>query len=323
MRAAMLKAVAALFAAYAAAGCAAMKKEWPREFEDLCEIFREGEPEGLSAVSRSRGGHYYCVDDRGGMLHEAAIELAEGLDDGTFTILRSVKLAGRVDLEGCAFDPLTGWVWVSDEHDTSIRAYDPNSGRMVAKAAVPEIIKKNVRRNRSIEGLAISPDGLKMYASNEDTLECDGEPSSRERGGIVRIQEFTRSDSADIWRPSRQLRYMTDAIEGSDYKGNSVSGVSALCVPEAGRLLVLEREMSVKKALMPTMRCRIYEVDPAAPLKEDGTVAKRLVWGENTMFANYEGLCRGPDLPDGSCTLVLVSDAGGGADARVLFLSGR
>ena len=116
---------------------------------------------------------------------------------------------------------------------------------------------------------------------------------------------------------------MTDAIEGLDYRGQSVSGVSALCVPEDGRLLVLEREMSVKKALLPTIRCRIYEVDPSAPLNEDGTVAKRLVWGENTMFANYEGLCRGPDLPDGSRTLVLVSDAGGGADARVLFLSGR
>lgn len=322
MRAAMLRAAAMLAAACAAAGCAT-RKEWPREFEDLCEISREGGPEGLSAVSRGRDGRYYCVDDRGGMLHEAAIELAEGLDDGTFAVARSVKLAGRVDLEGCAYDPLTGWIWVSDEHDTSIRAYDSNSGRMVAKTAVPEIFKKNVRRNRSIEGLAISPDGLRMYAANEDALECDGEPASQEHGGIVRIQELSRSDSADIWRPSRQLRYMTDAIEGLDYRGQSVSGVSALCVPEDGRLLVLEREMSVKKALLPTIRCRIYEVDPSAPLNEDGTVAKRLVWGENTMFANYEGLCRGPDLPDGSRTLVLVSDAGGGADARVLFLSGR
>lgn len=323
MRAATTKAAMALAVACATAGCAATRKEWPREFEDLCEISREGGPEGLSAVSRSRDGRYFCVDDRGGMLYEAGIELGKGLDDGTFTVQRSVKLSGRVDLEGCACDPLTGWVWVSDEHDTSIRAYDPNSGQMVAKAAVPEIIKKNVRRNRSIEGLAISPDGLRMYASNEDTLECDGPPASQESGGVVRIQEFSRTDAADIWRVSRQFRYATDAIEGSEFKDRSVSGVSALCVPEDGRLLVLEREMSAKKTLLPTIRCRIYEVDQSAPLKGDGTVAKRLVWGENTMFANYEGLCRGPDLPDGSRTLVLVSDAGGGADARVLFLSGR
>ena len=323
MRAEMLKYLALLAAAGAMAGCASMRKEYPREFEDLCEISRDEEPAGLSAISLCRNGRYYCVDDRGGMLHEAEIKLSEGNDDGTFAVLRSVKLAGRVDLEGCACDPLTGWVWVSDERDTSIRAYDPNSGQMVAKAAVPEVIRKNVRRNRSIEGLAISPDGLRMYASNEDTLECDGEPASQEHGGVVRIQEFSRSDAADIWRPTRQLRYMTDPIEGSDFRGQSVSGVSALCVPDPGRLFVLEREMSVKKALLPTIRCRIYEVDPSAPLKEDGTVAKRLVWGENTMFANYEGLCRGPDLPDGSRTLVLVSDAGGGADARVLFLSGR
>ena len=323
MRAVLLKPLALVAMAGAMSGCAAMRKEWPREFEDLCEISRDEDPAGLSAISLNRDGRYYCVDDRGGMLHEAEIRLDEGNDDGTFTVLRSVKLVGRVDLEGCACDPLTGWVWVSDEHDTSIRAYDPSSGRMVAKAAVPEVVRKNVRRNRSIEGLAISPDGLRMYASNEDTLECDGEPASQERGGIVRIQEFSRSDAADIWKVSRHLRYMTDPIEGSDFKGQSVSGVSALCVPESGRLLVLEREMSVKKALMPTIRCRIYEVDPSAPPREDGTVAKRLLWGENTMFANYEGLCRGPDLPDGSRTLVLVSDAGGGADARVLFLAGR
>lgn len=319
----MLKYLALLAAAGAMAGCASMRKEYPREFEDLCEISRDEEPAGLSAISRCRNGRYYCVDDRGGMLHEAEVKLSEGNDDGTFAVLRSVKLAGRVDLEGCACDPLTGWVWVSDERDTSIRAYDPNSGQMVAKAVVPEVIRKNARRNRSIEGLAISPDGLRMYASNEDTLECDGEPASQEHGGVVRIQEFSRSDAADIWRPARQLRYMTDPIEGSDFRGQSVSGVSALCVPDSGRLFVLEREMSVKKALMPTIRCRIYEVDPDAPPREDGTAAKRLVWGENTMFANYEGLCRGPDLPDGSRTLVLVSDAGGGADASVLFLSGR
>ena len=314
---------AAVAVAGAAAGCAAMKKEWPREFEDLCEIYRDEDPAGLSAISRCRDGRYYCVNDRGGMLYEAEIRLSDGNDDGTFTVLRSVKLNGRVDLEGCAWDPLTGWVWVSDEHDTSIRAYNPSSGQMVAKAAVPEVVRKNVRHNRSIESLAISPDGLRMFASNEDTLECDGEPSSQERGGIVRIQEFSRSDAADIWRVSRQLRYMTDPIEGTAFKGQSVSGIAALCVLENGRLLVLEREMSVKKALMPTIRCRIYEVDPSATPREDGTVAKRLLWGENTMFANYEGLCRGPDLPNGSRTLVLVSDAGGGADASVLFLSGR
>ena len=318
-----LRMVALLAAANAVAGCASLRKEWPREFDDLCEISREGGPEELSGISRSRDGRYYCVDDNGGMLHEVDISLSKDLDDGAFAVLRSVKLVGRVDLEGCACDPLSGWIWVSDEHDTSIRAYDPCSGAMVAKAVVPDIYRKHTRRNRSLEGLAISPDGLRMYASNEDTLECDGEPASKSLGGIVRIQEFARSDAADIWRPSRQLRYKTDPVGGDEFRGSSVSGVSALCVPDVGRLLVLEREMSVKKTLLPTLRCRIYEVLPDAPPQEDGTVAKRLVWGENTMFANYEGLCRGPDLPDGSRTLVLVSDAGSGTDDKVLVLTER
>ena len=318
----LAKEAALLVAASVVSGCVT-GGDWPREFEDLCEMAREGGPVGLSAISRSCDGRYYCVDDRGGMLHEAEMSLSESLSDGSFSVVRSIRLSRRVDLEGCACDPLTGWVWVSDEHDASIRAFDTNTGQMVAKAAVPEAYRKYSRRNRSIEGLAISPDGLRMYACNEDTLECDGDPSSRERGGIVRIQEFARSDAADIWRPSRQIRYATDHVEGTDFKGAVVSGVSALCVPEDGRLLVLEREMSVKKTLLPTFRCRIYEVDPSAPAQADGTAAKRLVWGENTMFANYEGLCRGPDLSDGSRTLVLVSDAGGSTDPMVLVLSGR
>ena len=309
-----------LAAALAAAGCATVSPDAAVNVEDLCEFAREKGPEGLSDIARIAGDRYYCVNDRGGLLYEVEIRLAPDGSDGTFTVLRSVRLDSRVDLEGCAYDPLTKWVWVSDEHDTSIRAYNPSSGAMVAKAAVPEVYKKNVRRNRSLEALAISPDGLRMYAANEDTLECDGAPASRDEGGLVRIQEFVRSDSAGIWRESRQIRYATDPVDGADYKGAAVSGVSAMCVLDDGRLLVLEREMSRKNALLPTLRGRLYAVDLNAPSK---TASKRLLWDENTMFANYEGICQGPTLPDGTRTLILVSDGGGDADENVLVLSLR
>ena len=48
---------------------------------------------------------------------------------------------------------------------------------------------------------------------------------------------------------------------------------------------------------------------------------KRLVWEENTMFANYEGICLGPELKNGTKTLVLVSDGGGSADESLLVLA--
>ena len=306
--------------ALAAAGCATVPTDAALEVEDLCEFSREKGPEGLSVITRIGGNRYYCVNDRRGLLYEVEIRIADDGSDGTFTVLRSVHLDSRVDLEGCAYDPLTRWVWVSDEHDTSIRAYNASSGAMVAKAAVPDVYVKNARKNRSLEALAISPDGLRMYAANEDTLECDGAAASRENGGIVRIQEFVRKDAADIWRPSRQLRYPTDPVEGTPYNGMAISGVSAMCVLDDGRLLVLEREMSRKDVLLPTLRGRLYEVDLTSSSK---TAAKRMLWDENTMFANYEGICQGPTLPGGRRTLVLVSDGGGDADENVLVLSLR
>ena len=95
----------------------------------------------------------------------------------------------------------------------------------------------------------------------------------------------------------------------------------ALIAPGDGSLLVLEREMSQKNPLFPSFRARLFEVrlDEA----QDGRLAKRSVWDEDTMFANYEGACFGPKLKDGSQSIILVSDGGGPAEERVLVLSLR
>ena len=292
----------------------------PRTAEEVCEFSRDERPEGLSALSRIGGNRFYAVDDRGGLLHELEIVFDETSSDGTCTVIRSQRLDGRRDLEGCAFDPLDGRVWVSDEADSSIRQFDPKTGRETADVAVPAIILQNVLPNRSFEGLAISPDGLRLYVANEDTLRCDGTPADNLHGGLVRIQEFAREGAGCPWRPTRQLFYPTDAVDGEKYRNVSLSGVAALCVTEDGAVLVLEREMSCKNPLFPSFRARLYEVSPEAVGKP---VAKRLVWEEDTRFSNYEGMCLGPKLKDGSRAVVLVSDGGGEAEENVLVLSLR
>ena len=288
--------------------------------ETVCEFARDERPEGLSALSRIGDNRYYSVDDRGGMLHELEIVFDEKAQDGTCRVVRSVRLEGRRDLEGCAYDPLERRVWVSDEADSSIRQFDPQTGRETARVAVPEIILRNVLPNRSFEGLAMSPDGLRLYAANEDTLRCDGAVADNLRGGLVRIQEFVRDGAGRPWVPARQLFYPTDKVDGEKYRNLSLSGVAALCVTENGGLLVLEREMSCKNPLFPSFRARLYEVLPDAVGKP---VAKRLVWEEDTLFSNYEGMSLGPKLKDGSRMLVLVSDGGGEAEENVLVLSLR
>jgi len=289
-----------------------------RTAETVCEVTRPEKPDGLSGISRLVGNRYYCVDDSGGMLHEVEFVLNDDEDDGTFRILRSVRLAGRKDLEGCAVDPLDGRVWVSDEDDHSIRQFDPQTGRETAKVAVPAVYLKNMVPNRSFEALTISPDGLRMYAANEDTLKCDGAIAGAERGGLVRIQEFSRTGAGSPWTPTRQFFYPTEVVEGEPYNGIAISGVSALCAPGDGTLLVLEREMSRKNPLFPSFHARLFEID----LSDAGRpVKKRGVWDEDTMFANYEGITLGPKLRNGSRSLVLVSDGDGEAEERVLVLS--
>ena len=291
-----------------------------RTAEDLCEFSRDEEPEGLSGITRIGGNRYFSVDDRGGMLHELEIVLNDAGDDGACTVKRSVRLEGRTDLEGCAYDPLNGWIWVSDEHDTTIAAFDPETGKEVARVDVPEVYRKNVRSNRSLEGLTISPDGYRMFVANEDTLKCDGPVADSENGGVVRIQELVRAGKGAPWIPTRQFRYRTERIDGTGFDGKSISGVAGLCAPGDGTLLVLEREMSQKNPLFPSFHARLYEIDLDTDAIEP---LKRLVWDENTMFANYEGICLGPTLKDGAKSLVLVSDGGGGADQNILVLALR
>lgn len=285
--------------------------------ESLGEFTRASEPEGLSGISRIGGNRYYCVNDRDGLLHEMEIVFGEDGKVVRCQELRRVWLEGRVDLEGCAVDPLDGRVWVSDEHDHSVRQFDPVTGRETGRIDIPEVFTKNMVPNRSFEALALSPDGLRLYVANEDTLRCDGAVANRQQGGRVRIQEFARTGKGAPWTPTHQLFYDTEKIEGEPYAGLEISGVVSLCVTEAGTLLVLERELSQKNPLVPSFLARLYAVSPDA---RSEPVRKRLVWEEDTVFANYEGICFGPDLRDGRRSLILISDGGGKAVKTLLTL---
>jgi len=273
--------------------------------ETFCETPRTEGPEEASAVTRVSGDVYYCVDDNDGSLHEVAIVI--GKDEVSFKTNRTVRLKGRVDLEGCAYDPLTRNVWVSDERDTSVRAFDPSTGLQVAALALPEVYRKNVRLNRSLEALTVSPDGLRLYVANEEGLKCDAT-------NVVRIQEFSRKGADDAFRPSRQFFYEVDPIGGKPFGRRARSGVSAFAAMPDGSLLVLEREFSMK--VLPSFRIRIYRILPGKP-------GKSLVWECPSTFSNYEGMCLGPKLPDGRQSLVLVSDGGDAAMESVLVLALR
>lgn len=288
---------------------------------------------GLSGLAWRGGSEYYAADDRNGNL----LPMTISTDGRTGRIKdvslgKAVRLAGRRDLEEVALNPADGGlVWVCDEHDNSIRAFDPSSGVEKARVAVPAVYRK-ARPNFGFESLAIDANGRELWTCNEEALTCDGQRSSRRNGSPVRLQRFTRTAADVPWIPAGQWPYVTDPIGGSDFAGKARSGVSDLCVLPDGRLLALEREFSVK-TLIPSFRCRIYEVDVSSAtdvagfksLLADGAKSaspakKRLLFERNTAFTMYETLCLGPELEDGSRLFVMVADSGEYSASRIMTL---
>lgn len=306
---------------------------------------------GLSGLTHVADDAYYAVRDSGGALFALTIgvDRATGMPTNG-VVTGQTALAGRGDLECVAWDRARRWVWVGDEDDGSIRAFDPATGAERARAAVPAVFDA-FRYNRSFEALTLRPDGLEMWACNEEAL-CrreaegrtakkaapvrattpdvdDGPRATRAHGTRVRLQRFTRPAPEAAWTAAGQWMYVTDSVGGGDFAGKSRCGVSGLLCLGDGTLLVLEREMSIKKGkVLPSFRCRIYEIDfnhaddvaDVVALKETARrpVAKRRLFGAHTGLAMYEGICLGPALADGSRSVLLISDGDDGAANRIL-----
>ena len=306
---------------------------------------------GLSGLTHVADDAYYAVRDSGGALFALTIgvDRATGMPTNG-VVTGQTALAGRGDLECVAWDRARRWVWVGDEDDGSIRAFDPATGAERARAAVPAVFDA-FRYNRSFEALTLRPDGLEMWACNEEAL-CrreaegrtakkaapvrattpdvdDGPRATRAHGTRVRLQRFTRPAPEAAWTAAGQWMYVTDSVGGGDFAGKSRCGVSGLLCLSDGTLLVLEREMSIKKGkVLPSFRCRIYAIDfnhaddVADVVALKGTarrpVAKRRLFGAYTGLAMYEGICLGPALADGSRSVLLISDGDDGAANRIL-----
>lgn len=335
----------ALAAALALVGECALPPDWQGEAT-----------RGLSGLTRVAGDAYYAVRDNGGWLYALTI----GVDRATGSVTNCAftgrtRLAGRDDLECVAWDRARRRVWVGDEDDGSIRAFDPATGAERAVVAVPAVFDA-FRYNRSFEALTLRPDGLEMWACNEEAF-CrreaegrtakkaapvrattpdvdDGPRATRAHGTRVRLQRFTRPAPEAAWTAAGQWFYEADSVGGADFARKSRCGVSGLLCLDDGTLLALEREMSVKKGrLLPSFRCRIYAIDFAGADDVADVVAlkatarrpvrKHRLFGANTGLAMYEGICLGPALADGSRSVLLISDGGDGAANRLLALKLR
>lgn len=202
--------------------------------------------------------------------------------------------------------------------------------------------------NYNFESLAFDSVRQYLWTIPESTLRKDGQPATPQNGlaNQLRLMRYDwgkikenrnkenngKEDCSEQESSKKASRYMTAYAYQMDQPSTRkkadiyVMGVSELCALPDGQLLVLEREAFIPKIKIGAFcKCKVYQINPLNSeefaLKEKFSsdtpfLKKRLLAEWRTglslskrSFANYEGMCLGPKLKDGSQVVILLSDS--------------
>lgn len=261
-----------------------------------------GTPELLDMVTlRQPGGLPYPSRRQGGEVADP-----EGLRfvPRRRTLLWTSEGDGRLEL-----DPFLHEISLDGQH---LRAFSlPGHLRMQATADT------GPRDNLTLEGLALTPDGHRVWVAMEAALRQDGPvPAVGQPGGPCRFTAL----AMDSGRALLQRAYVPDPIPRAPLVPGTFAdnGVSEVLMVDNHRMLVLERAYmtGVGNSL------RLYQVDtrdgsntldqPQLLPGQYQPMPKTLVADFSQLglqrLDNTEGMAWGPVLPNGHRTLVCVSD---------------
>ena len=197
--------------------------------------------------------------------------------------------------------------------------------------------------NYNFESLAFDSVRQYLWTIPESALRKDGQPATPQNGlanqlRLMRldwgkIKENRNKEGYSEQVSSKKVsRYMVTYAYQMDQPSTHkkadiyVLGVSELCALPDGQLLVLEREAFIPKIKIGAFcKCKLYLVNPLNSeefsMKENISsdtpfLKKKLLTEWKTglslskrSFANYEGMCLGPKLEDGSQVVILLSDS--------------
>lgn len=197
--------------------------------------------------------------------------------------------------------------------------------------------------NYNFESLAFDSVRQYLWTIPESTLRKDGQPATPQNGlanqlRLMRLnwgkikENRNKEEYSEEVSSKKASRYMTAYAYQMDQPSTHkkadiyVMGVSEFCALPDGQLLVLEREAFIPKIKIGAFcKCKLYQINPLNSeefaLKEKFSsdtpfLKKRLLAEWKTglslskrSFANYEGMCLGPKLEDGSQIVILLSDS--------------
>ena len=242
---------------------------------------------------------------------------------------------GETDTEAIALTPQSS-VFISSEGDRNknippfINEFDLKTGKVKQALPIPQRYlpntesKRGVQNNLAFEGITLSPTGtlpasgeaLRLFAATESVLMQDKEVTKVGNNGKIpgaknRWLHYLISDRAEII--SEHL-YQLD----SPPLGAIEHGLPEIqSIDTSGHFLTLERSFGLfgfRAKLFQTTMAGATDTSKIASFKGNTTIQpiqKQLAFDLqqlNIYIDNLEGMALGSRLPDGSQTLLLVSD---------------
>jgi len=262
-----------------------------------------------SAITWLGDNHYAVVHDKekggGIVLFDFDIDNNGTIGDVTRTTPAGTtgSTVTNMDNEGIAY--FNGKLYVSAEADQSIREYTTDGTATGNRFTIPaDMAVGNITSNAGFEALTYNAATHLFWTTTEAAL-----PKDNYLPRLHRLQSF-----GEDMQPAQRYLYQMDAPQySSEGATQYVHGISAMTALDDGRLVVLEREVYANTSGFPPQAhgvAKLYVVDPVHDTA--GILRKSLLTTLTTgllNLANYEGMCLGPTLSDGSRCLVLIGDS--------------
>ena len=289
--------------------------------------FQRTVPKGnYSGLTWLGGDRYAVVSDKAPQSGFFIFHIQTDAVSGDLTGVRTERFCSsgetNHDEEGIAFFPKDSTLLISREADNRILEYGMDGKLTGRELSVPAVFVCATSRY-GFESLTYNAVTHRFWTTSESTLATDGKQADagNQIGNRLRLQSFD-----DNFQPRDQYAYLMETPEHHSSVSNYAMGVPAMAALDDGRLLVLEREFLVKPGKFGSFVInRLFCVNPAlstpaSPERRLGAdspyLKKRLLaaWKTTlTLFrqnlANYEGMCLGPYLADGSRVVVLCADS--------------
>lgn len=217
------------------------------------------------------------------------------------------------DCEGIIYHPKRGTLFISGEKDQLISEYRLDGTKTGAELSIPDMFAKSKGTgNYGFEALAYSRETGLFWTTTESTLQRDGGPAtSNSTYNLHRLQAFDEN-----LQPVAQYAYKSDnpIAYSTDTYAFGISEITAL--PD-GRLLIMEREFPAK-SLKTIIKIFLVDTTGATDVSKIPDIRNANYLPKTKMceitttgfgIANYEGMCLGPVLNDGTRSLILINDS--------------